>query len=113
MNYKLRKERCPLPKINTGRFRTTFVNSTISSLDAHYTPSDRIKLREESATDEGTGMQRGYEQIGDRSTATKEGGWVVKVTVFVVQDEKTTLQAERPNLNPSGAKHHQRHQHGQ
>ena len=101
MNYKLRKERCPLPKINTGRFRTIFVNSTISSLDAHYTPSDRIKLWEESATDEATGMQRGYEQIGDRSTATSEGGWVVKVTVFVEYRMKgpCTLQAERPNLN--------------
>ena len=46
------------------------------------------------------GMQRGYEQRGAWSTATRGGGWVAKDDCLCgVQDEKTTLQAERPNFN--------------
>ena len=38
-------------------------------------------------------MQRGYEQIG-------AGGWVAKDDCLCgVLDQKSTLQAERPNLN--------------
>ena len=55
---------------------------------------------EESATDEAVGMQRGYEQIGAWSTATMGGGRVAKDDCLCeVQDDKTTLQAERPNRN--------------
>ena len=41
------------------------------------TSSHKIKLWEESATDEAIGMQRGYEQIGAWST-TRGGGRVAK-----------------------------------
>ena len=45
-------------------------------------------------------MQRGYERRGAWSTATRGGGWVTEDDCLCgVQDEKTTLQAERPNLN--------------
>ena len=64
------------------------------------TSSHKIKLWEESATDKAIGMQRGYEQRGAWSTATRGGGWVAKDDCLCrVQDEKTTLEAERPNLN--------------
>ena len=55
-----------------------------------------LKLWEESATDKAIGMHRGYEQIGAWSTATRGGGGSQKTTVFV---EKTTRQAEGPNVN--------------
>ena len=55
---------------------------------------------EESATDEALGIQRGYGQIGAWSTVTRGVGRVAKDDCLCrVQDEKTTLQAERPNLN--------------
>ena len=58
----------------------------------------RIKLWEE--TDEAVGMQQGYGQIGAWSTPTREGGRVAKDDCLCgVHNEKTTLQAERPNLN--------------
>ena len=45
-------------------------------------------------------MQRGYEQVRAWSTSTRGGGWVAKDDCLCgVQDEKTTLQAGRPNLN--------------
>jgi len=45
-------------------------------------------------------MQRRDEQIGAWSTATSGGGRVAKDDCLCgVQDEKTTLQAERPNIN--------------
>jgi len=63
------------------------------------TSSHKIKLWEESATDEAIGMQRGYEQIGAWSTATRGGRRVAKDDCLCgVQGEKTTLQAERPNI---------------
>ena len=64
------------------------------------TSSHKIKLWEEPATDEAVGMQRGYEQIGAWSTFTRGGGRVAKDDCLCgVQDDKTTLQAERPNRN--------------
>ena len=64
------------------------------------TSSHKIKLWEESATEKAMGMQRGYEQRGAWSTVTRGGGWVAKDdSLCGVQNEKTTLQAERPNLN--------------
>ena len=69
------------------------------------TLSHKIKLWEESATDEAVGMQRGYGQIGAWSTTTRRGGRVAKDDCLCgVQDEKTTLQAERPNLNSKWGK---------
>ena len=50
-------------------------------------------------------MQRGYKQAGAWSTATRGGWWVAKDDCLCgVQDEKTTLQAEGPNLNAKWCK---------
>ena len=50
---------------------------------------------EESATDEAVGMQRGYEEIGAWSTATRGGRRIAKDDCLCrVQYEKTTLQAD-------------------
>ena len=66
--------------------------------------SHRIKLWEESGTDEAIGTQQRYEQIGDWSTATRGGGWVAKDDCLGgVQDKKTTFQAEQPNFIPQTA----------
>ena len=43
------------------------------------TSSHKVELREESATFEAVGMQRGYNL--SLSTATRGGGWVAKLTV--------------------------------
>ena len=52
---------------------------------------------EEYATGDAIGMLRGYEQVRAWPTATSGGGWVAKDDCLCgVQDEKTTLQAERP-----------------
>ena len=56
------------------------------------TSSQKIKLWEESATDEAIGMQRGYEQMEVWKAATRGGGRVAKDNCFCgVQDENTTL----------------------
>ena len=55
---------------------------------------------EEYATGDAIGMLRGYEQVRAWPTATSGGGWVAKDDCLCgVQDEKTTLQAERPKEN--------------
>ena len=64
-----------------------------------------VKLWEESVTDKAKGMQQGYKQSGAWSTATRGSGWVTKDDCLCgVQDKKTTLQVEGPNLNSKGHK---------
>ena len=65
----------------------------------------KVKIWEEFTTDEAIGMQQGYEQSGAWSTAFRGDGWVAKDNcLYGVHDEKTTLQAEGPNLNSKWCK---------